>query len=164
MAVEQALSSSPKIKARYPNLRIPGPIKFAPILLWIGALGFWWIGPVRPVGDSAATSVEGIDLRALVDRRAGSTNFEYEQLETPFQGAPVNVKGSVKDVSQEEGIAIVALQDTADGYAIDLRFRLETSEPVFRLRRGNVLSAKCQFKSMGTIVGFLNRCELTPPP
>ena len=114
------------------------------------------------VSDNAATSVEGIDLKALVDRRAGSTNFEYEQLETPFLGAPVAVKGSVRDLSQEDGIAIVSLQDTAEGYAIDLRFRRETSEPVFRLRRGNVLSAKCQFRSMGTVVGFLNRCELTP--
>lgn len=161
MAIDQALSSSPSIKARFPNLAIPGPVKFAPFVLWLAALVFWWIGPVLPSGSDTATFVTGVNLKALEERRAGSTSFEYSQLEAPFHGAPVTVKGTVKDLSQDDGIAVVYLDDTSEGYGIDLRFRRETSSPVFRLRRGNVLVARCEFSSMAHVLAFLNKCELT---
>lgn len=167
LAVDQALEKSSSIRTKFPSLRVPGWVKVVPLLLWVFAGGVWLLKPgaivqMRPT----YSTVSGVELKRFADLSKAHTSFEFGLLMQPYKGVPVAVSGIVEDISSDaDGNASVTLADTVEGYAIDMDFKKESSQSVFRLIQGNRLSAKCEFSSMGSdVMAFVKKCELVTKP
>jgi hypothetical protein len=161
MAAEQGLSSAPDIRARFPQLKLPGWTKFLPIICWSIAGLLWAFGPeTLPLWENP--TIEGMPAYALIDEARGHTGPEIEVIFSRFKGATVRISGHVDDVlgGENESLTMVFPVERRTFHGISLVFTGDERKKANRLGKGDAFVAVCKFTGSEQPEVSLHECRL----
>jgi hypothetical protein len=172
LAVNQALRDSPAITDRFGWLSPRGWWNYVPLVFVTVAGIVWLFSPSPSLVADRGVKISGIPASAIENVFEGRTDVEAKRIIAAYEGRAVEVTGAVRDVHVtdiaviNEKFASVFLASELDKPGLHLTFEEPALDVVSNLRRGEIITAKCQFDAKDTdaqIFSF-DDCQLIDGP